>query len=120
MDLKTGKNEPSTDKAVADHPQLAAYQLAFASEAIEGVPKGLENGGAKLVVLSPSAKTRDYVDPKQQPMTDEELELFRQRVVDDARGMAASVFVARVSSHCTDPWSFGNCRIHVVPAVSAR
>tara|TARA_R110002124_G_scaffold43238_1_gene132705 strand:- start:3229 stop:6330 length:3102 start_codon:yes stop_codon:yes gene_type:complete len=120
VDLKTGKNEPSTDKAVADHPQLAAYQLAFASEAIEGVPKGLENGGAKLVVLSPSAKTRDYVDPKQQPMTDEELELFRQRVVDDARGMAASVFVARVSSHCTDPWSFGNCRIHVVPAVSAR
>ncbi|QYH36744.1 ATP-dependent DNA helicase [Salinibacterium sp. M195] len=120
VDLKTGKNEPSTDKAVADHPQLAAYQLAFASGAIEGVPEGLENGGAKLVVLSPSAKTRDYVDPKQQPMNDEELELFRQRVIEDARGMAGSVFVARVSSHCTDPWSFGNCRIHVVPAVSAR
>ncbi|EAR23821.1 ATP-dependent DNA helicase [marine actinobacterium PHSC20C1] len=120
VDLKTGKNEPSTDKAVADHPQLAAYQLAFASGAVEGVPEGLENGGAKLVVLSPSAKTRDYVDPKQQPMNDEELELFRQRVIEDARGMAGSVFVARVSSHCTDPWSFGNCRIHVVPAVSAR
>ncbi|TQO19187.1 superfamily I DNA/RNA helicase [Rhodoglobus vestalii] len=120
VDLKTGKNEPSTDNAVADHPQLAAYQLAFASGAIEGVPGGLVNGGAKLVVLSPSAKTRDYVDPKQAPMTDEQLELFRQRVVEDARGMAANVFVARMSSHCTDPWSFGNCRIHVVPQVSAR
>jgi RecB family exonuclease len=120
VDLKTGKNEPSTDSAVADHPQLAAYQLAFASGAIDGVPEGLVNGGAKLVVLSPSAKTRDYVDPKQAPMTDEQLELFRQRVIDDATGMASNVFVARMSSHCTDPWSFGNCRIHVVPAVSAR
>jgi superfamily I DNA/RNA helicase/RecB family exonuclease len=120
VDLKTGKNEPSTDNAVADHPQLAAYQLAFASGAIEGVPEGLANGGAKLVVLSPSAKTRDYVDPKQAPMTDEQFELFRQRVIDDARGMASNLFVARMSSHCTDPWSFGNCRIHVVPAVSAR
>ncbi|MBH0024570.1 ATP-dependent DNA helicase [Salinibacterium sp. SWN248] len=120
VDLKTGKNEPSSDKAVADHPQLAAYQLAFASGAIDGVPEDLVNGGAKLVVLSPSAKTRDYDAPKQQPMNDEQLELFRQRVIEDARGMAGSVFVARVSSHCTDPWSFGNCRIHVVPAVSAR
>jgi superfamily I DNA/RNA helicase/RecB family exonuclease len=120
VDLKTGKNEPSTDNAVADHPQLAAYQLAFASGAIDGVPEGLVNGGAKLVVLSPSAKTRDYAEPKQAPMTDEQLELFRQRVIDDARGMASNVFVARLSSHCTDPWSFGNCRIHVVPAVSAR
>jgi len=120
VDLKTGKNEPATDNAVADHPQLGAYQLAFASGAIDGVPEGLINGGAKLVVLSPSAKTRDYVDPKQAPMTDEQLEAFRQRVVEDARGMADSVFVARMSSHCTDPWSFGNCRIHVVPAVSAR
>ena len=120
VDLKTGKNEPATDSAVAEHPQLAAYQLAFASGAIDGVPDGLINGGAKLVVLSPTAKTRDYVDPKQAPMTDEQLELFRQRVIDDAKGMAGSVFVARISSHCTDPWSFGNCRIHVVEAVSAR
>jgi len=120
VDLKTGKSEPGTDKAVVDHAQLAAYQLAFVSGAITGVPEGLVNGGAKLVVLSPSGKTRDYVEPKQPPMTDAQIEEFRQRVIDDAHGMASNVFVARISSHCTDPWSFGNCRIHIVPAVSAQ
>ncbi|MGV8876501.1 MAG: ATP-dependent helicase [Rhodoglobus sp.] len=120
VDLKTGKNEPATDSAVADHAQLAAYQLAFVSGVITGVPAGLINGGAKLVVLAPSAKSRDYGDPTQAPMTDEQLELFRQRVIDDAHGMAGNVFVAHVGSHCTDPWSFGNCRIHIVPAVSAQ
>ena len=54
MDLKTGKREPQTDAKVIDNPQLGAYQLAFESGAIPAAT-GLPAGGAKLLVLRPTA-----------------------------------------------------------------
>jgi len=119
VDLKTGKFDPTTDDGVAENAQLGAYQLAFASGAIEGIPDGLISGGAKLVIVSKGTRTAQYAAPAQAPFTAEQLETFRERVLDDARGMAASVFVAQLGTHCLDPWSFGRCRIHVIPAVSA-
>ena len=119
VDLKTGRNDPTTDDAVADHAQLGAYQLAFVSAAIDGVPEGLENGGAKLVIVSKGTRDAEYAAPHQKAFTAEQLEQFRARVSDDAEGMAGAVFVAQLGSHCLDPWSFGRCRIHVVQAVSS-
>ncbi|MBG6054717.1 superfamily I DNA/RNA helicase/RecB family exonuclease [Salinibacterium sp. CAN_S4] len=119
VDLKTGRNDPTTDDGVADHAQLGAYQLAFASAAIEGVPEGLDNGGAKLVIVSKGTRGSDYAAPHQKAFTAEQLEQFRARVIADADGMASAVFVAQLGSHCLDPWSFGRCKIHVVPAVSS-
>jgi len=119
VDLKTGKFDPTTDDGVAENAQLGAYQLAFASGAIEGIPDGLISGGAKLVIVSKGTRTAQYAAPAQAPFTAEQLETFRERVLEDARGMAASVFVAQLGTHCLDPWSFGRCRIHVIPAVSA-
>jgi superfamily I DNA/RNA helicase/RecB family exonuclease len=119
VDLKTGKRDPSSDAGVADHAQLGAYQLAFASGAIEGVPDGLALGGAKLVIVSKGNRWHDYADPHQPAFTDEQLEDFRARVASDAEGMAGRVFVAQIGTHCLDPWSFGSCRIHVIRAVSA-
>ncbi len=119
VDLKTGKFDPTTDDGVAENAQLGAYQLAFASGAIEGIPEGLISGGAKLVIVSKGTRTAQYAAPAQAPFTAEQLETFRERVMKDARGMAGSVFVAQLGTHCLDPWSFGRCRIHVIPAVSA-
>jgi superfamily I DNA/RNA helicase/RecB family exonuclease len=119
VDLKTGKRDASTDAGVADHPQLGAYQLAFASGAIDGLPEGLALGGAKLVIVSRGTRGKDYADPAQAAFSAEQLEEFRQRVVADAEGMADRVFVAQIGTHCLDPWSFGRCRIHVVKAISA-
>jgi len=119
VDLKTGKFDPTTDDGVAENAQLGAYQLAFASGAIEGIPAGLISGGAKLVIVSKGTRTAQYAAPAQAPFTAEQLETFRERVLEDARGMAGSVFVAQLGTHCLDPWSFGRCRIHVIPAVSA-
>ncbi|MBC7591003.1 MAG: ATP-dependent helicase [Salinibacterium sp.] len=119
VDLKTGRNDPTTDDGVLDHAQLGAYQLAFVSAAIEGVPGGLANGGAKLVIVSKGTRGAEYAAPHQRAFTAEQLETFRSRVMADAEGMAAAVFVAQLGSHCLDPWSYGRCRIHVVPAVSA-
>ncbi|MDQ1546941.1 MAG: hypothetical protein QOH69_1845 [Actinomycetota bacterium] len=119
VDLKTGKRDPSSDAGVADHAQLGAYQLAFASGAIEGVPDDLVLGGAKLVIVSRGTRTHDYAAPHQPAFTDDQLEEFRLRVALDAEGMASRVFIAQIGTHCLDPWSFGSCRIHVIRAVSA-
>jgi len=119
VDLKTGKFDPTTDDGVAENAQLGAYQLAFASGAIEGIPDGLISGGAKLVIVSKGTRTAQYTAPAQAAFTAEQLETFRERVIEDAQGMAGSIFVAQLGTHCLDPWSFGRCRIHVIPAVSA-
>lgn len=119
VDLKTGRGDPATDDAVSDHAQLGAYQLAFASAAIESVPEGLVGGGAKLVIVSRGTRGADYAAPHQRAFTDEQLRAFRERVIDDADAMAGAVFIAQLGTHCLDPWSYGRCRIHVVPAVSS-
>ncbi len=119
VDLKTGKHEPTSDAAVADHPQLSAYQLAFASGTIAGVEPGLPSAGAKLVILAKGTQKKPYYDPQQPPFGPAELEAFRLRVEEDAQGMAGNIFLARLGEHCLDPWSYGRCRIHVVRAVSS-
>lgn len=118
VDLKTGKNEPQTDQKVADNPQLAAYQLAFSSGAIEQVA-GLPSGGAKLLVLRPSAAKKDYAEPTQHPFDDAQREEFVQRVQRAVGVMRGTSFAAPYEAHCRDEFSYGLCRIHTVSAVSA-
>lgn len=118
VDLKTGKNEPQTDAKVADNPQLAAYQLAFSSGAIEQVA-GLPSGGAKLLVLRPSAATKDYAEPTQAPFDDDARAAFVGRVQSAVGVMRGTRFAAPYEVHCRDEFSFGLCRIHTVSAVSA-
>ena len=118
VDLKTGKNEPQTDAKVADNPQLAAYQLAFSSGAIEQVA-GMPAGGAKLLVLRPTAATKDYAEPTQQPFDAEQRGEFVARVQRAVGVMRGSSFAAPYEVHCRDEFSYGLCRIHTVSAVSA-
>ncbi|WP_295784684.1 ATP-dependent DNA helicase [uncultured Microbacterium sp.] len=118
VDLKTGKSEPQTDAKVADNPQLAAYQLAFSSGAIEQVA-GMPSGGAKLLVLRPTAATKDYAEPTQKPFDDEQRGAFVERVQRAVGVMRGTRFAAPYEVHCRDEFSFGLCRIHTVSAVSA-
>lgn len=118
VDLKTGKNEPQTDAKVADNPQLAAYQLAFSSGAIEQVA-GMPPGGAKLLVLRPTAATKEYAEPKQAPFDDDARAEFVTRVQRAVGVMRGHRFAAPYEVHCRDEFSFGLCRIHTVSAVSA-
>ena len=117
VDLKTGKHEPQTDAAVADNPQLAAYQLAFESGVIEqaaGAP-----GGAKLLVLRPKATGKDYVTPAQPPLDDERRAAFLARIRAAVDVMRGTTFTAPFEQHCRDDHTYGLCRIHTVKAVSA-
>lgn len=118
VDLKTGKREPQTDEKVGDHPQLAAYQLAFESGAIPEAA-GHPGGGAKLLVLRPTATKKDYAEPRQAPFTEETRTAFLGRVQDAVRVMRGTTFTAPYEEHCRDDHSYGLCRIHTIGAVSS-
>ncbi len=118
VDLKTGKSEPQTDAKVTDHPQLAAYQLAHSAGAIEATA-GRPGGGAKLLVLRPTAATADYAEPTQHPYDDERRAAFLERIQAAVQVMRGTRFAAAYEEHCRDEYSYGLCRIHTVAAVSA-
>ncbi|MFT4214894.1 MAG: ATP-dependent DNA helicase [Microbacterium sp.] len=118
VDLKTGKNQPQTDAAVADNPQLAAYQLALVDGAIAEAA-GLVPGGAKLLVLRPTAASKDYAEPRQPPMDDAARDAFVTRVRAAAVVMSGASFLAPYEDHCRKDHSYGLCRIHTIKAVSA-
>ncbi len=118
MDLKTGKREPQTDAKVLDNPQLAAYQLAFESGAIPEAA-GHAPGGAKLLVLRPTAARADYATPWQPPFDDERREAFVGRIRAAVAVMRGASFTAPYEEHCRDEHSYGLCRIHTIGAVSA-
>lgn len=118
MDLKTGKREPQTDAKVVDNPQLGAYQLAFEAGAIPAAA-GSPSGGAKLLVLRPTAARADYVTPWQPPFDDERRDAFLARLRAAVAIMRGASFSAPYEEHCRDDHSYGLCRIHTIGAVSA-
>ena len=119
VDLKTGKGDPTSDAGVAEHPQLGAYQLAFAADVIDGLEPGMELAGARLVIVSSGTQKQNYRNPTQPAFTADELTAFTTRVTADAAGMGGATFVAEIADHCLNPRSYGSCRIHVIKQVSS-
>lgn len=118
VDLKTGRSESKlSDAAVAEHAQLAAYQLAFASGAIAGA-EGAELAGSRLVVLSKTLKGSQYRIAHQRSHDAETRDAFLQRLGENARGMAADHFLAQIDTHCHSD-RFAVCRVHTIKPVSA-
>lgn len=138
LDLKTGRTPPSKVQAET-HAQLRAYQLgvnlgAFTLEASEGAAGGASDGasegaaaapvegrsgGARLLYVHPDAAgTAGFIERVQQPIDAEATHEMEERVASIARVMAAGEFTARVEHHCSDPHQPGNCRLHIIPAVS--
>ncbi len=119
VDLKTGKYEPESEQKVADHAQLAAYQVAVQEGLIEGAdPAAL--AGARLVLVAKTLSGSDFRVAHQHTLAGEERVQFLGRIAEAARGMSASSFTAHVEAHCTDTqWRVQPCRIHTVAAVSA-
>ena len=92
IDLKTGKSKPNA-KALPQHPQLGAYQLAVQ---LGGFPEGDVAGGARLVQLAASGGQQ-----VQGPLA----EADEPGWIDEALGrMAARLrgteFTALVGAHC--------------------
>ncbi|RPE76352.1 superfamily I DNA/RNA helicase [Frondihabitans sp. PhB161] len=116
VDLKTGKYAPSAPEA-EKNPQLGSYQLALAEGALEAASADSPRGGAKLLFVAVSTAKKPYVERSQTAFDGEALAAFRERVQNDARGMAKRVFEARIDEHCLQRHG-GSCRIHVVGEVT--
>ncbi|WP_426184068.1 ATP-dependent helicase [Microbacterium sp. TWP3-1-2b2] len=119
VDLKTGKNEPTTDAKCEEHAQLAAYQIAVEQGLIAGADAGAL-AGARLLLVANTLSGSHYRVAHQHTLAGDARTRFLHRLSDAARGMSGDSFTAHVEAHCADvQWRVHPCRIHTVPAVSA-
>jgi len=122
VDLKTGR--PITSPAtIAAHPQLGAYQLAYAEGKFDeplAVHGDHAPGGAKLLYVREGKDGRRYRDGHQATLDAEGLEAVRERIRQAAVLIAAAEFEGRLEleQYC----GFGTIprlRLHRVRAVSS-
>ncbi len=118
VDLKTGK--PETSQTVIDEfPQLAAYQLAYASGALDDVLDGISHhhaGGAKLVYVREGVRGKSYREGVQAPLNQEQLEQFRERIRLASIGMALGVYPG---SRNIDPFGMGDSAVRALHRIRA-
>ncbi len=95
VDLKTGASLPSAEEA-AEHPQLAAYQVAVEAGAF---PQGTVSGGAEIVAVGTGHA--NYAVREQPPLAEAEEPGWAESLVREAAAaMAASTFRAVVNDSC--------------------
>jgi len=116
VDLKTQRTPPTATE-LSEHVQLSMYQLAVHERALD-VPDG-DLGGAALLLVHPQARgSRAYRLAVQDPLSEDQREGLKRRIIEASEGMTAAAFSAHVEQHCTDPYAFGNCSVHIVRPVS--
>lgn len=95
VDLKTGASPPS-ERATAEHPQLAAYQVAIESGAFR---HGSTSGGAYIVAVG--SRSEKAVVREQLPLAESDDPAWGvARVREAAEAMAAATFMAEVNEYC--------------------
>ncbi|WP_082487486.1 UrvD/REP family ATP-dependent DNA helicase [Leifsonia sp. Root112D2] len=121
VDLKTGRPITRAEDLAA-HPQLGAYQLAYAEGKLDDVLDAFAEhhaGGAKLVFVKEGVRGKAYREGAQPALDDDALEGFRTRIRQAAIGMAAAEFSGAVE---LSDWGGGETarrRMHRVPSVSS-
>ncbi|AVM01426.1 ATP-dependent DNA helicase [Gordonia iterans] len=99
VDVKTGKTVITAAEA-AEHPQLAAYQLALLLGGVDGVPAGTPGGGRLVYVASANKKT-GAAERVQEPLTPEQVDEWIGVVRTAARSSIGPGFVAATHSGCS-------------------
>ena len=120
VDLKTGSPITSQD-AIDGHPQLGAYQLAYADGVLDEFLDELgahHAAGAKLLYVKKGKAGKLYREGVQAALDVEQLEGFRTRIRQAAIGMAAAQFPGAVE---LSQWGRDTARrrLHRVRAVSS-
>ncbi|WP_328942681.1 ATP-dependent helicase [Streptomyces sp. NBC_00250] len=104
VDFKTGKSAPTRDE-VANHPQLAVYQLAVREGALDEVFDGRrpEPGGAELVQLRQGAPQKEGGDalPKIQAQEPPAGEWVGELLANAAGRVLDERFTPSTGQHCT-------------------
>jgi superfamily I DNA/RNA helicase/RecB family exonuclease len=106
VDLKTGRGKP-TGPAVRDHVQLALYQYAVDSGALDRPEEdltGLVSGGAELIQLGLEDGSADVTRQAQDTHAPDgpEREALRARIAGVAQLLRTETFPAMPGDHCRD------------------
>ena len=120
VDLKTG-SAVTRQSDIDEHPQLGAYQLAYAEGKLDEflAEHGTHSaGGAKLLFVKQGVRGKLYREAVQAPLDEEQLEGFRERIRQAATLMAAARF-AGVREVADRVPGAASRRLHRVPAVSS-
>ncbi len=118
IDVKTGKN-PISKQAAADHAQLATYQVAAASGALDGEVTGEadaartpgEPGGARLVYVAKSHKTEGATQRLQDPLDEKSLRDWRATIHDAAAATKGPSYLAMRNDGCRHCSVAGSCPV---------
>jgi RecB family exonuclease len=112
IDVKTGKTAPSR-QAVADHPQLAVYQLAAALGAFgDVIDRAAASGGARLVYVADRVAAGTPKEPVQDPLDDDGVAHWRTVVLGCAEDTSGARFVARTGPDCDRCPVRTSCPLH--------
>ncbi|TPW75860.1 ATP-dependent DNA helicase [Schumannella soli] len=102
VDLKTGSVLAA--KEAAEHPQMSAYQLAYADGALADLPEGHQPGGARLLFTKKGTRDAPYTLRDQKPFDGEQLESFRTTLREAAATIAGPHYPATLID---DPFAYG-------------
>jgi RecB family exonuclease len=121
VDLKTGTPVTARSK-IDEHPQLSAYQLAYADGILDGslAEHGAHSGGgAKLLFVKEGIGGQLYREGVQAPLSDEQLVAFRDRIRLAATLIAAAEFDGPAELAAFGLGDAARLRLHRVRAVSS-
>ena len=121
VDLKTG-TPISSQPRIDEHPQLAAYQLAYAEGILDEPLEAFgahHGGGAKLLFVKEGVRGKKYREGVQAQLDPEQLEEFRGRVREASVLIAAAEFAGRAELPMFGVGDPSRLRAHRVRAVSS-
>ncbi|MGH3980909.1 MAG: PD-(D/E)XK nuclease family protein, partial [Pseudonocardiaceae bacterium] len=111
VDVKSSKTPVSKDEA-AEHPQLAAYQLAAARGAFREFGVATDPGGARIVQVSKSGRDGGATERAQPALDAEEVAQWLDVVREAARRTAGPAFLATENGDCARCPSRTSCPLH--------
>ncbi len=112
VDVKTGRTALAA-RSVAEHPQLAVYQLAAALGAFGTLlERGAPPGGARLVYLADQRSGGEPKAPVQPPLSADDVVRWRQVVEGCAGETSGATFVARAGADCDRCPVRTSCPVH--------
>ncbi|MGD8167836.1 PD-(D/E)XK nuclease family protein [Herbiconiux sp. P16] len=120
IDLKTGKY-PASKADLPRHAQLASYQLAVRSGAVEGFEEsddGPDAGGAALLYVAKGERGVRFTLRAQEPLDEEALADIAHRIEQVAEGMAGATFRGVAEPEERDHQNSYDYRIQLIKAVS--
>jgi superfamily I DNA/RNA helicase/RecB family exonuclease len=112
VDVKTGRTAPSK-QAVADHPQLAVYQLAAALGGFgDVVDRAAVPGGARLVYVADRLAAGAPKEPVQDPLDADGVRHWHTVLLGCAQDTSGARFVARSGPDCERCPVRTSCPLH--------